>query len=139
DDVIEGSDQSAADRWVVLDDVQAGDPFLVGGLPALAFVFDGPGAARSASATSLAPSDPQINLGPRLLTYQWNSVTIPPGGTIALMHFAVQQTSRPGAQASAERLVQLPPEALAGLTADELNAVQNFAIPQGGVSSVTPL
>ena len=55
------------------------------------------------------------------------------------MHFAVQETSRPAAQAAAERLLQLPPEALAGLSTEELAQVENFAMPSDGVSPLAPL
>ena len=36
-------------------------------------------------------------------------------------------------------LIQLPPEALAGLSSDELAQIQNFHAPADGVSSVPPL
>ena len=78
-------------------------------------------------------------LGPRELDYQWSAITVPPGGTVALMHFAVQETTRPAAQAAAERLLQLPPEALAGLSTEELAQVENFAAPSDGVSALAPL
>ena len=55
---------------------------------------------------------------------------------MALLHFAVQETSRPGAQAAAERLLQLPPEALDGLSTDEVAQVQNFAVPADGISQL---
>ncbi|MEQ1868664.1 MAG: Ig-like domain-containing protein [Vicinamibacterales bacterium] len=139
DDVIDVTSPSAPDRWVVVDDLNAGDPFATAGLPATAFVFDGPAATRGASAAAFLPPDPLVPLGPRQLRYQWSSITIPAGGTVALMHFAVQQTSRPAAQGAAERLVQMPPEALAGLNADELLEIQNFAVPGDGVSALVPL
>ncbi len=69
----------------------------------------------------------------------WQNVTIPAGGTVAFMHFVVQQTSRPAAQAAAERLIQLSPEALAGLSTDELAEVRNFAMPADGNSTLAPL
>jgi len=117
-----------ANRWVAIDD-QGGEPFVSYGLPATAFVFDGLSGARAASSAVFAPSDPQVPLGPRELAYQWSAVTVPPGGSITLMHFAVQETTRPAAQAAAERLLQLPPEALAGLSTEELAQVENFAAP----------
>ncbi|MBD0324184.1 MAG: carboxypeptidase regulatory-like domain-containing protein, partial [Aldersonia sp.] len=55
------------------------------------------------------------------------------------MHFGVRQVFRASAQASAERLVQLPPEALAGLSADERAWIRNFAVPENGQSEVNPL
>src|SRR5204862_3287060 len=67
------------------------------------------------------------------------NVTIAPGATVAYLHFGVQESTRAGAQAAAERLVQLPPEALAGLTPDELSEVRNFAMPPLGLSTLAPL
>src|SRR5262249_55795455 len=55
------------------------------------------------------------------------------------MNFASKQTVRVSAQASAQRLDQLPSEALAGLTSDELNAVQNFVIPADSTNTPAPL
>ena len=55
------------------------------------------------------------------------------------MHFATQQTSRVASQSSAQRLDQLPPEALAGLSADELSAIQNFVVPANGASTLAAL
>src|SRR5262249_26583953 len=140
DNQLDVSDPSAPDRWLVVDDVNLGDPFLTSSsLPATAFVFDGTGAARRAGAVSFAAADPLLPLGPEPLTYGWNRVGIQRGQTGTFRHVAVQQVGRPGAQASAERLEQLPPEALAGLSADEVATVQNFALPQDGVSPLAPL
>ena len=55
-----------------------------------------------------------------------------------LMHFAVQQPTVGAAQASVERLLQLPPEALHGLTAEERAAIVNFNVPLDGVSALAP-
>ena len=55
------------------------------------------------------------------------------------MHFAVQQVVRASAQASAERLAQLPPEALTGLNGTEIAAIQNFAVPPDGSSTLPAL
>jgi hypothetical protein len=139
DDQLDVTDQTTRDRWVVVDDAIAGDPFLSFGFPATAFVFDGQGGARAADAAHFAAADPAIHLGPRALDYQWTSITIPPGATVGLLHFAVQETSRAGAQAAAQRLLQLPPEALAGLSLDELAQIQNFAPPLDGVSTLPAL
>jgi 5-hydroxyisourate hydrolase-like protein (transthyretin family) len=127
---------STPDRWAVFDDAQADifDPGAAGGtLPASAFVFDGPGASRRvAAATYATPSA-------GLLSYQWDSVTVPPGGQVILMHFVLQQSSTAAATASVQRLVQLPPEAISGIADDERPLVANFAIPADGVSAVADL
>jgi hypothetical protein len=131
------TDPANRDHWVVIDDDEDGDPFLSStNLPATAHIFDGPNAA-------LGTTDAQYgidfinNFG--LLTETWRSVTIQPGTEVALLHFAAQQTSRVAAQSSAQRLDLLPPEALAGLSTSELAAIQNFAVPSGGASGLTPL
>ena len=123
------------DRWVVVDDSTDGDPFVVSTLPATAFAFDGPGATQGVGAASL--TTPSSSFG--RLVYRWNAVTVPPGGTVAFLHFAVQQTSRAAASASADRLMQLPPEALVGLSADEIGGIRNFALPPDGTSVVPAL
>jgi hypothetical protein len=63
--------------------------------------------------------------------YQW-TVTVPPNGKVAIMHFSVVRlpNDTPGVQSQAVSLVNLTdPEALAGMTADEKAAVKNFIIP----------
>jgi len=81
----------------------------------------------------------QLHAGHRdagLLTYGWNNITVPPNGTVAFMHFSSQESSQAAAQAATRRLVQLPPEALAGLSSDEIAEIQNFAVPAGAVSGL---
>jgi plastocyanin len=134
DNVLGVADENNPDRWVVIDDNSDTDPNQFYSLPAPTFVFDGPGGAQRAGATAFAtnPNYGQLN-------YQWNSVTIAPGETVSYMHFGVQQISRAAARASAERLAQLPPEALAGLSQSEVSQIRNFAVPADGVGTVTPL
>ena len=139
DDQLDVTDPALRDRWVVIDDLQDADPFVDLGLPATAFVFDGANGARAVSAALFAPFDSQVPGAPRALGYQWSSITIPPGATVALMHFAAQETSRPSAQGAAARLLQLPPEALAGLSTEELAQIENFVMPGDGVSALAPL
>ncbi|HEV8348494.1 MAG TPA: carboxypeptidase regulatory-like domain-containing protein [Vicinamibacterales bacterium] len=129
-------DPNDPDRWVVTGDVYDFDPYVNGGVPETAFVFDGPNAAERAGAASFQ-QDGSYSLGQ--LAYRWNNVTIPAGGTVAYMHFGVQETSRAAAQAAAQRLVQLPPEALTGLNASEISEIRNFAVPVNGVSALDPI
>jgi hypothetical protein len=133
DATLDVSDGTNPDRWVVVDDPTDADPFISGGVPSTAFVFDGAGAAtRTGTATYGSGFTTR-------LSNQWNSVTIQPGETITLMHFGAQQTTRAAATASAERLSQLPPEALAGLSAEEIAQIRNFVVPADGVSTVAAL
>jgi len=103
-------------------------------LPITAMIWGGPAATTPANqvATTLTSS--------RITGFNtaWN-LTVPANGRVALMHFAVQNSSVAGATASAERLVQLPPEALAGLSQDELLAIRNFAVPVDGSSPLTAM
>lgn len=130
------SDATNPDRWVVVDDTVDNDPATQYGMPAVAFTFDGAGAASRASVAALSGN---IAYETSQLTYQWSSVTIPAGGTVEYMYFVAQQSSRAGAIASAQRLAQLPPEALSGLGPGDIQAIQNFLVPADGVGTVTPL
>ena len=123
------SNPANPDRWVALGTGADGDPFTFNTLnfrPQLAFVFDGAGGARRASAA-----------GP--LTYTWRTTTVQPGESVAFMHFAAQQYSYQSARATAERVGQLPPEAIESLSPFEIAAIQNFAVPADGTSALAPL
>jgi hypothetical protein len=137
DTLLNVSDPTARDRWVVIDDDEDGDPFLSAtNLPATIHVFDGP---NGALATSNANYNIDFNNNFGQLQETWSSVTVPPGGQVIFMHFTAQQTSRTAALASAQRLDQLPPEALTGMSAAELASVQNFVVPLDGVGTLAPL
>ena len=141
---------SDPDRWVMIDDDDDSDPFvsnatlsgrqLINGvyntLPQVVEVFDGPNAALAAARAGFAS-----DFSNRFSQFfqQWDNITIPAGGTAAIMHFVVQQTSRAAAGASGDRLLTLPPEALVGLSTAELAQIRNFSPPSNGVSSVQPL
>ena len=127
-----GADASA-DRWAVLDNPFDYDPFEYGDTPSTAYAFDGEGAQSHADHASYTPG------GPQTFAYGWQEVVIQPGETVAYMHFGLQQVTRAAAQASVERLTQLPPEALAGLSEEELGQIRNFAVPAGGTSTLAPL
>jgi len=133
DNTVSVADPATRDRWVVATDTQTSDPNLQSAGPALAFIFDGDGGSRSVDQLTFTPN------AVGQLVEQWSSVTIPAGGQVALMHFVVMQMDGASARASAARLVALPQEALAGLTAADLAAIQNFAVPPNGVSTVRPL
>jgi hypothetical protein len=100
------------------------------GPPTVSEVLAGPGAAQTLASASYSGSD---------LTYQWDNVTVQPGASAIFMHFTSQQATSAASVASAERLVQLPPEALEGLTVDEISEIQNFSLPANGVSTLPPL
>ncbi len=136
DNLLDVSNTATRDHWIVIDDDQDGDPFLNNTLPATAHVFDAPSA--SAMVSSATYNIDFVNLFGQLVE-EWDNITVPPGGTVAFLHFGTQQVTRAAASASAARLVQLPPEALAGISTGDLNAVLNFPVPPGGVSTLTAL
>lgn len=110
-DAGESQDFNPQDHWVVTDD--DGDPFQDD--PALAHVLWGKG--------GLAPTS--ADLQGDSLERSW-TLTVRPGETVSLLHFAVQAYDAYDAQATAERLVELPAEALQGLSAAELASIVNF-------------
>lgn len=126
----------AADRWAVLDVELTERPHFDAVYPSVTHVFDGPGGRLAASVASY---DFDFASSFSRLREVWQGVTVPPGGTVVLLHFGVQQTGVPGADAAAERLVQLPPEALEGVSASDLDAIANFAPPANGTSALEPL
>jgi hypothetical protein len=91
---------------------------------ALGHVFGGTGAALNVDATDFAT-------GRGTVSYGW-TVTVPAGGTVALMHFAVQRgiLDAEAARAQAEALADLSdPRALVGMSAADKARVMNFRIP----------
>lgn len=128
--VLNVNSSTVPDRWIVLDDFLDEDPVNVFSMPSTAFGFDGSGAPERAVAASFDG---------RQLTYEWGGITVPAGGTVAYMHFGVQETVRSSAQTAVEHLRNLPPEALVGLSAAEIAQVRNFAIAPDGTSTLAPL
>lgn len=102
---------NSQDHWLVTDD--SGDP--LGTDPAVAQVLWGDG--------GLAPSS--ANLYGDVVERTW-TLTVRPGETVSLLHFAVQAVDPVIATQTAQRLVGLPQEALQGLTPAELASIVNF-------------
>ena len=123
-----GSD-AARDQWLVVDDGSDVDPFVTTNLPAMAFLFEGENSATRASEAAFNTD------GDGRATFAWGPLAIPPGGTMAVVHFVAQQLSRAGAIAAAERLAAMPSEAMAGLSTEELSWIDNFAMPADGTST----
>jgi hypothetical protein len=128
----------SSDHWVILDDDNDSDPFLntFENLAPVAHVFDGPGAAIQATSVQFTPDDRNRQAN---LVEQFDNITVPAGGQVVLMHFMSVEVSRLSALSASLRLVQLPPEALAGIDPTDLAAVQNFAPPANGIGTVAPL
>lgn len=141
---------SNLDDWMTLGDSLDQDPTLTFSranfvIPELAFVYQGAGAPLQATSAS-------FNLLPVTIVSQifsggsseigqvqseWDNITIAPGGSVAFLNFVAQQTSRAGALAAAQRIVQLPSETLVGISSTELSEIQNFAAT--ATSTLPPL
>lgn len=128
------------DLWAVLDDPNTEDPFIVAynNLPPAAFVWAGPDAGVYPDTAVLTPYDTDTS-SPANLSVQWTNVTVPAGQSLAIMHFVVQHANQEAARACADRLLQLPPEALSGLSLSEIARVKNFDLPVDGSSALPPL
>ena len=119
-----------ADAWVTFRDGRNASGQVV--VPGRALVV-GTGGAMPLGIAGVVDGSPADAI------YGWTSVTVQPGQTVGLLHFTVQQTSGEAAQAAAERLAQLPPEALHGLSLEEIGQIANFTMPAGGHSTIAPL
>lgn len=130
-------DDATRDRWAIFDDFPDEDPAENAlQVPAVGSVWAGSGAATGAPAelTFVAP-----RFGLAGFTKRWTSITLQPGETFSVMHFLLMQTSRAAAQASVERLAQLPDEAIEGLTDEDRATIRNFVVPQAGDGTLPPL
>ncbi|OGB21129.1 MAG: hypothetical protein A3I66_10075 [Burkholderiales bacterium RIFCSPLOWO2_02_FULL_57_36] len=134
DSVLDISADASRDRWAILDDDRDADPFEEGGNPSVAMVFDGVNADINVAEAAVTAVSTVAKV-----SWQWSNITIPPGASAALIHFNSQQLGRIPARAAAERLVQLPPEALEGLTSNERAIILNFKMPVDGLSTLQPL
>ena len=104
-----------ADDWLLTDDNSDG-----GGDPSMAHIFSGLDAAIEPSAVTRAGDN---------YSYSFQ-VTVPAHDTIAVLHFAAQAANRAASRTQAERLVQLPDTAMAGLSGAERRQIVNFrALP----------
>ncbi len=110
---------TTADDWFGTDDSD------MTGDPSLAHVYQGSGAPNPVSTVSRSGDN---------IAYTWN-VTVPAGGRVVLMHFAVQTGSRAAAEAEATRLSEVPDDVLEGLD-DYLDDIVNWNIATPGAPRV---
>ena len=101
------------DTWVATDDSSNG-----GGDPSLAYVFQDEN-ARHRIASIVRNRDN--------LSFTWNNVTVPAGGQVTLLFFAIQDRNRDASFEEARTLAQLPDAALEGLADSERATLINFA------------
>jgi MYXO-CTERM domain-containing protein len=110
---------STADAWAITDDMDgAGDP-------TLGHVFQGTDPPVRATEASISGDN---------IRWAW-SVTIPPRGRVAIMHFAMMERNQAAARAEAARLVEAPDDALVGLD-DYLDDIQNWGVSVPGAPRV---
>jgi len=127
DDVVD-----PADLWVVTDDAVDNDPFEGSGRFPTAWVL-ADDETRGPAEVEFSASGIHGELAAR------HNLSVGPGGRVILMHFVAMESFRDSAAAAAERLVALPPEALAGLGLDEIADIVSFDVPADGTSSIEPL
>lgn len=132
DQILSVANPAAPDRWAVIDDQVDGDPFVSSSIPATGHLFDGDGGA-----TQVAVATYELIGQTGRLTYAWNAITVPPGESVAFLHFVLNQLDRYSAREAAMRLVRLPPEAIDDLSAGDRQAIRNFAVP--AQSTLAPL
>jgi len=118
---------TAADRWAVTSDHSPGG---TNGDLSLAYVLDGRGAGDRADFAALVGDDD--------LAWRWENVTVPAGGTVAYLSYAIQQGvagSDGAAEDEAARRAALAYDAnpqtqvFAGMTDQEIAAVRNWPRP----------
>ena len=129
------SDPTTTDHWVISGTDEDLDPFLnSNAVPTIGYVFDdgnGPVSLTSGSFT-VANVYSQLNAA-------WQHIRVPANSTVELMHFTSQQVLRVASQASVQRLIQLPPEALTGLSPADAAAIVNFKVPSNLTSTLPAL
>lgn len=113
---------TAEDRWVLTDDADGS------GDPSLAHVLHGAGAV--VTPTSVTNSVSFSCAGTEGVTAAYE-LTVPPGASITLMHFGVQQRNRELARMRAMFLEIAPPEALVGMDAAQRMQVVNWRLVTG--------
>ncbi|ADW69524.1 carboxypeptidase regulatory-like domain-containing protein [Granulicella tundricola] len=128
--------------WAVDDDDAGGLPY-PRTQPALANIFAGTGAPTTLSGVSdnvASNSYPSNGVYFSYLNwnYAWTPITIPAKSTASILFFTAQESNGSTATSAAQRLVQLPAEALAGLSTSDLASVVNFIIPTTPLSTVHP-
>src|SRR5262249_15550602 len=69
---------------------------------------------------------------------KFSNVLVPAGGRAILMHFLSAERDSTSGLAAAQRLADLPPEALVGLQQDEIAAIRNFVVASDGSNIVGP-
>ncbi|MDD2853093.1 MAG: carboxypeptidase regulatory-like domain-containing protein [Desulfuromonadaceae bacterium] len=128
------------DQWAVIDNNNYPSGYNYAIQNRIASVWGGTGAAVTNSQSELVPWSQGINntYNSASLQNSW-ALTVQPGERVALMHFLVQEPTVDAAKAGAQRLAQLPPEALAGLSQDDLLAIKNFSVPLDGSSSLSAM
>jgi len=140
-----GNTLNAATQWYVTDDDNGSVPYPQS-QPSLSSILQGPNAPLPLTSLSSTQQSGFYGYSGHYTNYSylnssvnWSSVVIPANGSVSFLRFYAQESSQTSAVTAAQRLVQLPPEALTGLTSQDLATVVNFVIPTGGVSTLPPI
>ena len=82
-----------------------------------------------AGAGGVLPTTTEVVVSSGMLSSTWTALTLQPGQRVSLLHFFGEHRDATAARGAAERLVQLPPEVLVGLTDQDRVDVINFVLP----------
>ncbi len=104
---------STSDTWVATDDAWNGVGW---DDPALSFIYMNSGGLRPSYVRRIRD----------WLYIDWNNVTVPARGTVTFMLFTTQNRDRASSFREAQRIVTLPDEVMANLTAAEKQQLVNF-------------
>ena len=122
------------DQWVAVDEAEDNLGYGDWRYAPMGIVFGGPGGQ--------APSDvrfDKVAASEQYLSYRWNTVTVAPGQRVGFLHMYTYQARRWRLEPSVERLRQIPPEILLGVSASEAALVRNFAVPASLESALPAL
>ena len=126
-------------QWIVDDDDTGAKPFPET-QPAVGKVFAGTGATLSPSNVTSAVTGGfygnNIYYYYLTETIAFSTVTVPANSTVSFLTFDAQENASGTAKTAAQRLVQLPAEALAGLSSTDLATVANFAVPATPIAAI---
>ena len=129
---------TASTNWVVDDDDTGAKPYPQT-QPALANVYSGPSAPTGLASLSYSSQTYTYGYGgngSNLYTLTYGSVistyvpvVIPANSQVSFLTFTSQEATDGTAETAAQRLTQLPPEALAGLSTTDIASIVNFVVP----------
>jgi len=126
------------DNWGVFQSTSANllGSITIQTLSPIAHIFEGPGGALPVT-TAQWTIDNTNREG--VLEEEFDNIAVPAGGQVVVLHFFSTQVNVTGSIASAQRLVQLPPEGIVGISTADSASIVNFVMPANGISTLPPL